>query len=1463
MDAPSSFTTQEGGIASCLSTTMYHEYLKTISMEASCRPQDPDNRRKLLLGNMKPTVEKAVSFEGREQITVRNGHSNIRTLSLFLPRDGATDMAGHPRVNHRGVTINSVALSSPDSADNEGNILKGFLHGNLQFKDAHVCITPYCFSTESNVPYQKSTSDLVDSEVRSFLPDLMGLGFHKHLGYAEEWTLKEAVALYNLVSVDGVDDFESKYAISKWSTALEQNDDLTLLPTTRTLPTIVFLLTIEKMSVMDPAVLYTIILRSTESDENILKERMAEQLDSFGLFRATQQLIQKNVKARVGAVDGQHRLFCGYCLSLGIAPKVLNPMEFQDIHLFTDLAEKRKMENYVFRLLETFPVSCTTLLQSVGVDEEKTAPFTSTFCNWASQRSYDLQQLVMQAAPTPLSAALNRIVSTAQIFLGSGFGIDAVFKMIRDEKGTPSLKRVDTICGNWGTKRLEILHNKAECAVPLDDSPSDKRTFRSFKDCKGSTKGYDADLIRSHFPQVPENCQRVPVCVYLIERFVFDPHSCSLFFAVSNGNGRALRSGLKASSIEQNLKNLYSNPTGAQVKLPIQTGESMIFDFTGRAMSGNWKLILDYIKQAFLTPQRNLLASICNKLEIFYTSKRHKKRSANPPHHCAMMIGYHIATNMLELYQSEGLSIDPIHLQLLGLLDEQVTSNLETPSHDQTSLPKPPNMNRIWEVVGNLLDANVLTVSVHAQLSLKEIFKKGTACPINPAFYACQFQDYEPKFSFAFNCERSNLLLTTSLQNSLQNLSLDQVGRFLIYGSPTPYEDTVERDPTLIPTKEFWIVVHKFCKKETLSPDGTGTTEPVPPPTRKDARDLSKGANRKVPTPFTDEDLFPSDDESENEMEVEKDADAAKPAEYESEHPPGMLGNKRRNCFEKELIIAEAADDGLLTAIIGDSEDTLVVSSLGAANEEQQSETVLALSIAEEVIQESEDNASSEESKAILASSKAEEVILDSKDDAMCEQSETVQAASIAEEVNEESEGDASSEQDQSTGSTLPQVVTVATVVDKEVFEDSDDDGSSQRDEEEDSSDPDEDEDNKKPKARGPPIRKGVAHSPTSPQTRQKTAATGQTGHDTPPKKSLLSRSRNLPMKRNAKETLNKSPSKKRRHDSRPAASTPLQRSAISTPQKLSAVTRTSPRRSTTSRRTRPTRTAISSPEATKKHETAETDLAGSTTTLSREEEADYFYTELKGSYNFKERSVDQMTNDTTTHWEDFMAEYIKDYSGLLRKLSQEEQLQPKLPEGGKWTWMEDCDLVVEWDLTGVSSDDISDEDKIFLLQIMNSSRYAVVIKEACTGLVDESWTPEKIAKYIGPKYLLSCQQYGMNKGVPKRLGSSIAMTGNDIGKYLRCVMDKADESEKKSFKEDHFDYDNIRLYFTDVEMSKFAPNLKRDFSLLFKLKDIMPTGKYCLTRSVSHISLKSWMLLSSKSEGFFSLVFSFWVDGW
>ena len=130
------------------SSTMYDEYLETITLEANCRQEDPDGRRRLLLGNILPTVEDAVTLEEVKQITVRNGYSNIRTLSLLLPRLGSTDMTGQPRVNHRKVTINSVALCFPEVEDKE-NILKRFLHDDLHFKDAHICITPYCFSMNS------------------------------------------------------------------------------------------------------------------------------------------------------------------------------------------------------------------------------------------------------------------------------------------------------------------------------------------------------------------------------------------------------------------------------------------------------------------------------------------------------------------------------------------------------------------------------------------------------------------------------------------------------------------------------------------------------------------------------------------------------------------------------------------------------------------------------------------------------------------------------------------------------------------------------------------------------------------------------------------------------------------------------------------------------------------------------------------------------------------------------------------------------------------------------------------------------------------------------------------------------------------------------------------------------------------------------------------------------------------
>ena len=120
-------------------------------------------------------------------------------------------------------------------------------------------------------------------------------------------------------------------------------EDLTKLPTEATLPSIVFLMSLEKMSRMDPVVLYRVILENTETNLNSLKQKLAEEHDHFGLFRATQTLLQKSVKARVGAVDGQHRLFCGNCLSLGIAPKLSNPTEFHKITVFTDLADQGQM----------------------------------------------------------------------------------------------------------------------------------------------------------------------------------------------------------------------------------------------------------------------------------------------------------------------------------------------------------------------------------------------------------------------------------------------------------------------------------------------------------------------------------------------------------------------------------------------------------------------------------------------------------------------------------------------------------------------------------------------------------------------------------------------------------------------------------------------------------------------------------------------------------------------------------------------------------------------------------------------------------------------------------------------------------------------------------------------------------------------------------------------------------------
>jgi hypothetical protein len=135
----------------------------------------------------------------------------------------------------------------------------------------------------------------------------------------------------------------------------------------------------------------------------------------------------------------------------------------------------------------------------------------------------------------------------------------------------------------------------------------------------------------------------------------------------------------------------------------------------------------------------------------------------------------------------------------------------------------------------------------------------------------------------------------------------------------------------------------------------------------------------------------------------------------------------------------------------------------------------------------------------------------------------------------------------------------------------------------------------------------------------------------------------------------------------------------------------------------------------------------------------------------------------------------------------------------------------------------------------MNSDRYAIIIKNACSDLNDTDWTPEAIANCIDPRTHEKCQVYDWqpSTNLTKQTGSSIEMKGDVINKYFCYLSTREQTGNKKGHGQKRFA--KTRYYFSDIDMSIVAPDMKREFNEKFKVPEILPTGKYCLMRSVSY----------------------------
>ena len=193
----------------------------------------------------------------------------------------------------------------------------------------------------------------------------------------------------------------------------------------------------------------------------------------------------------------------------------------------------------------------------------------------------------------------------------------------------------------------------------------------------------------------------------------------------------------------------------------------------------------------------------------------------------------------------------------------------------------------------------------------------------------------------------------------------------------------------------------------------------------------------------------------------------------------------------------------------------------------------------------------------------------------------------------------------------------------------------------------------------------------------------------------------------------------------------------------------------------------------------------------------------------------------------------------------------PELPEGTdlKWEYVSEDRRIILADFTGVDRHQISVETKQSLGEMMQRDDIALIFQGLCEGMNEEDVLQQIKYEFSNGKPYHKFRRFDKTVSAEGSVSfverdGFVDMPGEDFLKYLELARaaSRSDATQPTDLFTFHdskgtkqtVDPSQVVFYMTDVDIPKLLPELNDYYQEIFKMKEILPGGTWCMMNRVS-----------------------------